>query len=267
MKHQTPESMKFRRLQRRLGSSKSVTVGTLELLWIATQRNAPRGDIGRHSDEEIAIECDWDGDPGFLVCALVETGWLDRHDEHRLVVHDWADHAPRYVHGVAARKGGMIVADYSEGLQSPTTVDDCIGAQPNVTKRNLTKPNQTNVRTLGVRALDGDAYKRLTPRMETLKKTISPNPNRKLKPLDRELCVRAVCLEDAGYFDLDPIMESCRRKSPNTTSRWGYFKGAIRKACVAGGVDFDEVFNRIVVPDDLGVHDSAEEPGACAVGS
>ena len=36
VKSTAPESMKFRRLQRRLGTSKCQTVGMLELLWIAT---------------------------------------------------------------------------------------------------------------------------------------------------------------------------------------------------------------------------------------
>ncbi|MEO2014043.1 MAG: hypothetical protein ABGZ53_06695, partial [Fuerstiella sp.] len=63
MKHSTPDSMKFKTLQRQLGVSRVVTAGTLELLWIATLNNAKRGDIGRFPNEEIAIECDWAGDP------------------------------------------------------------------------------------------------------------------------------------------------------------------------------------------------------------
>ena len=54
MKHVTPDLMKFKRLQRSLGESLRSTVGILELLWIATQKNAPAGDIGKFSDEEIS---------------------------------------------------------------------------------------------------------------------------------------------------------------------------------------------------------------------
>lgn len=151
MKHQTPSLAKFKKLMRRLGFSKvRETMGLLEALWLLTQSSSPRGDIGSKLDnEDIAIELEWDGDPDFLVDSLVETRWLDRCSKYRLVVHDWADHAPRFVHGVAAKKGGMIttiVDDYSPPLQSATVdplVDDCTRQQPNHTKHNLTKPNQT----------------------------------------------------------------------------------------------------------------------------
>lgn len=146
MKHQTPDSMKFRKLARRLGLRLYEAVGVLELLWLVTQKNAPRGDIGRYDNEEIAIALDWQGDPDELVATLVDCGWLDESREHRLIVHDWHEHAPRYVHGVVAKSGGFVttVADYSEPLQSVTTVGDCSEGQPNLTytKPNVTKPKK-----------------------------------------------------------------------------------------------------------------------------
>ncbi len=89
MKHLTPESMKFKKLQRRLGVSAVVVAGTLEFLWIATQKNAKRGDIGQFSNEEIAIECGWEGDPDAFIEALIDCGWLDVCDTCRLVVNSW----------------------------------------------------------------------------------------------------------------------------------------------------------------------------------
>ena len=97
MKLNAVDSMKFKKLQRRLGVPRVVVVGTLELLWMATAKNARRGDIGRFSNEEIAIECDWEGDPDQLVESLVETGWVDRSENYRLVIHDWHDHAPGFI--------------------------------------------------------------------------------------------------------------------------------------------------------------------------
>ena len=159
VKHSTPESIKFKKLQRRLGITRYATIGVLESLWIATIKNAPRGDIGRFDDETIAIECEWDKDAGLLVSALIECGWLDRSEEHRLVVHDWHDHAPYFVRGVVAKSGGFlslqnpcaeeckkelktptIVADYS----APTNDGDNTDQQPNLTQRNVTKPNLNN---------------------------------------------------------------------------------------------------------------------------
>ena len=84
--------------------------------------NSPRGDIGRMDNESIAIECDWpaDQDPDVLIDALEDTGWLDEHPEHRLVIHDWNDHAPRWVRGVAAKKGGIIQSISYEPTGSST---------------------------------------------------------------------------------------------------------------------------------------------------
>lgn len=152
MKHQTPGSMKFKKLARRLGLRAYEAAGLLELLWIATQKNAPRGDIGKFDNEEIAIELDWIGDADELVEALVDCGWLDCCERHRLIVHDWSQHAPRYVHGVVSKIGGFAtVSDCSGALQSATVVEDCSGdcneVQPNLTSPNQTEPNQNASRS------------------------------------------------------------------------------------------------------------------------
>lgn len=185
MKHQTPTLLKFKKLKRRLGLTKDRDVmGILEALWITAQRSAPCGDIGKQLDnEELAIELEWDGDPDDLVDALVETKWLDACPVHRLIIHDWPSHAPRYIHGIAAKRGGFatpaqsptVVPDYSPRLsdsepdeaeedqssttvddyspdstqlQSPTIVPDCTKGQPNLTKPNLTKPKRESAHTL-----------------------------------------------------------------------------------------------------------------------
>ncbi len=151
MKHQTPTLAKFKRLARRLGIRQYEAAGVLEMLWITTQTNCPRGDIGSLTNEDIAISLDWQGDDDELVTALVDCGWLDEHPEHRLVVHDWHDHAPRYIKGLVARKGGFVTeqctsATYVDNVPpertSATYVDNVREQQPNLTKPNLTKPKK-----------------------------------------------------------------------------------------------------------------------------
>jgi hypothetical protein len=144
MKHQVPDSMKFKKLMRRLGVSRVVAVGTLELLWTGAQKNAPRGDVGRFSDEEIAIECGWEGEPETLVNALVESGWLDRCEENRLVIHDWEHHAPGWIKRQLSRskqsfvtvKNGKTVP--RDGLETTRNL-----TQPNPKKSNPKQPNPT----------------------------------------------------------------------------------------------------------------------------
>jgi len=155
VKHSTPDSMKFKKLQRLLGCSKRETAGVLELLWIATQNNAKRGDIGKFENLEIAIECDWDGDPDEFVESLVVCGWLDRCSTHRLVVHDWSQHAPRYIHAwiksqntTFATPEKAIATDAKVVATVGTTTEATTGGTKeggirNQTKPNETKPNQT----------------------------------------------------------------------------------------------------------------------------
>jgi hypothetical protein len=69
-------------------------VGLLELLWHFTARHAIRGDVGKWSDAEIASGIRWPAEYAKrLIDALIEARLLDRHKGHRLVIHDWRDHA------------------------------------------------------------------------------------------------------------------------------------------------------------------------------
>lgn len=105
MKAGTTDLLKFRKLKRRLKISTWQAVGLLEMLWHVTAKNCPRGDIGKMTDEDIALMIEWDDDPHTLIEPLVELGWIDRDPEFRLVVHDWQEHAPNYVKGNLAKSG------------------------------------------------------------------------------------------------------------------------------------------------------------------
>lgn len=98
MKRGTPGKIKFPRLCRRMRWQRWQAVGILESLWELTAKSADDGGIGRLSNEEIALELDYLDDENTLISALVETGWLDPHPVHRLVVHDWSEHADKYIH-------------------------------------------------------------------------------------------------------------------------------------------------------------------------
>lgn len=93
MKRGTPEHPKVMRLAKVLGVRRHVAVGLLEMLWHLTARYTPAGDVGKWSDDEIASALDWDHDAARLIGALVACGLLEQHPVHRLIVHDWAEHA------------------------------------------------------------------------------------------------------------------------------------------------------------------------------
>jgi hypothetical protein len=176
MKTGTTASIKFQKLKRRLRLPQYAVIGVLESLWLFTMSNAPRGDIGRHTDEDIAAGIDYEGEATGLIQCLVGTGWLDESEEHRLVVHDWHDHAPNFIHAKLKKLGQSFVTKpgqtegseptlersqvTSEGSQvtldaseeasldasrerSQVTSDHSLEGTPNQTQPNPTKPPPT----------------------------------------------------------------------------------------------------------------------------
>jgi len=103
MKRGTTKHPKMQRLARALDCPKLMAVGVMESLWHFAAQYCQPGDIGRYSDREIADAIDYDGDATQLVAGLREARWIDAHDVHRLVLHDWFEHADDAVHISLAR--------------------------------------------------------------------------------------------------------------------------------------------------------------------
>jgi hypothetical protein len=111
-----------------------------------------------------------------MVDALVETRWIDRSDKHRLVVHDWDQHAPKFIKASVNQNGGFVTAnepptspkndqtlpevppkdDVGQVCSDQTGVTDPLiggaykggpirGGLSNLIKPNQTKPNQSSV--------------------------------------------------------------------------------------------------------------------------
>lgn len=83
---------KFKHLSRLLGS-KPLALGSLELLWEVAYEN---GDDLLGKAEDVEYQAGWQGAPGALVSALMESEFLDQ-DGNLYRVHDLWDHAPDYV--------------------------------------------------------------------------------------------------------------------------------------------------------------------------
>ncbi len=78
-------------------------IGLLESIWQLTAAEAPAGDIGKLSDEDIAMAIDYTGDVSVLITALTWAKWIDASPEHRLIVHHWSDHCDDFIHMKLAR--------------------------------------------------------------------------------------------------------------------------------------------------------------------
>lgn len=135
----TPEKLKFKKLKARLGLPFWQTVGLLESLWLITYANAPDGDIGRLSNEEIAVALEWNSDPQVLIDALVDTRWLESHPCvcHRLLVHAWPEHCSNSHKGNYAKYGKKFA------INRPCDALRTVLGGSQDAPSNPTNPNQT----------------------------------------------------------------------------------------------------------------------------
>lgn len=150
MKAGTHGMVKFKRLQRRLGLPLWQAIGLLEALWTLTAKDAPCGDIGKFSNEDIAAWLEYAGDHDDLIAALVSSGWLDECEDYRLVVHDWAEHAPNFVKGNYRDKfveSSKAVGPQGTAPKGPPLEDTPQGtAPPSVAKCSVAKCSQEKPR-------------------------------------------------------------------------------------------------------------------------
>lgn len=137
----TPEKLKFKKLKARLSLPFWQTVGLLESLWLVTYANAPDGDIGKLTNEEIAVALEWTGEPETLIDALVTTGWLEANPCacHRLLIHDWPEHCSNSHKGNYAKHGKKFASHRPCGVPR-TVLGGSQEAPSNQTKPILTKP-------------------------------------------------------------------------------------------------------------------------------
>lgn len=105
-------------LAERLGRPHYVAVGIVEMLIHNTALYAIQGDIGKYDNARIAKMLEWDGDPDALIDALIGAGWVDKCDVHRLLTHDWAQHADRHTKKKASGRGLEMIAGPVRGEQS-----------------------------------------------------------------------------------------------------------------------------------------------------
>ncbi len=141
MKREALKHPKMMDLAWRLQVSRAHAVGILTLLldWCADV--TPQGNIGRWSNGTIAHACDAPIDADAFVDALVGSGWVDRCDDHRLVIHDLEHHSERWWK-LKIEKLGLTF------LRAKRTTAPAIGGSVEASiegrvSRDRTKPNQT----------------------------------------------------------------------------------------------------------------------------
>ena len=142
-KHSTTQTRKFKVAQHRLGIPGPHLLGYLEYLWQSAHVD---GDPVFANAEEVEIAAEWTGDAGALCAVLVDTGWLDLHDDGTLEVHDYWEHAPKYVveRKRLRDKRNSLNSVGKSSQQIPTNSNKF---QQTPTKRRLLDTTNTNTNT------------------------------------------------------------------------------------------------------------------------
>lgn len=259
MKPKTSELLKFKRLSRRLGESVRGTVGLLELLWIGTAKNCPEGDIGRFTNEEIAIMCDWDGDPDAMVGALTETGWLDACATHRLVVHDWREHAPDYIKGNLAKHGRQFaIATCPEQQSKQAANGTTLGDAPSFPSLSL--PYKSIDRLERTTELLEYEEEEVTPAiwaeaLPDLKRTSDTlAKGKQLTKRNRDTVVRGVLVVRARLREgfLAELLDATKDgiSDERIKNPFSYFKSSIINECTREGFSFHRAAAALKIPPE-----------------
>lgn len=139
MKRGTYKHPKTTGLMIALGVNRREATGLLQMLWEWTGEYAPRGDIGRWSDADIATALEWEADDATnLMRTLIDCGFVEEHGDHRLIIHDWDDHVEDYIRKRLMRQHLEIVK--SNGCQRLPTADN--GGQRRPAMPTQAKPIQ-----------------------------------------------------------------------------------------------------------------------------
>lgn len=148
MKLDALEHPKLFHLMERLNVRRTSAIGHLELLWAFTAKHAAQGDIGKWPDGAIARACDWEDDAETFIHALVDAGFVDLDEEHRLVIHDWRDHAQGWVRA-KLKKLQLDFIGTSDGTSERSSDDTSEGSADGTSEASsrarvpsLAKPSQ-----------------------------------------------------------------------------------------------------------------------------
>ena len=155
-KHTTTQCRKFKRALRELSIPGPHLLGYLEYIWQSAnlEGNPVFADM-----DEVEAAAEWSGEPRTLATALIDTGWLDRREDGKIEVHDYWEHAPKFVQERErlrvkrhANKFQQIPTNSNKRQQKPTTdqmldtTDTDTDTSTNTDKKNAESGSRTRAR-------------------------------------------------------------------------------------------------------------------------
>lgn len=111
-----PKTLK---LARKLNIPVAQVIGHLHMFWWWAMDYAQDGDLSHCDPEDIAIAADWPDDAISFVESLVEVGFVDRHDDDSLSIHDWYDYAGKLIERRAADAARKKRSRAKKDVQAP----------------------------------------------------------------------------------------------------------------------------------------------------
>jgi hypothetical protein len=161
-------------LAARLGIELPTAIGHLELLWAFTGKKAPQGNIGKWPDGAIARACYWMGRPEVFLLALQESGFIDPDSLHRFTIHDWPEHAPRWVKSKLKTLELSFVGDTSPDTSTDTAPDTGGDSKGSEGKGREAKPRERHAQARAPDGLDADAWQRWETYRKQIRKPLKP---------------------------------------------------------------------------------------------
>lgn len=124
--------------------SRAAGIGHLHMLWWWALDNRENGDLSDLFERDIAIACDWDGNPKALLKTLKKHNWITKEGK----INAWMEYAGRLIkereRGRERRKSKYSSKDESADASRDESKDESTdnhGTDPRLP--NQTKPNQT----------------------------------------------------------------------------------------------------------------------------
>lgn len=241
-------------LMARLSINRREAIGLLDLLFDFAMDYAPRGDIGKWGDGVIAGAVDWIGDAAVLVAALTDSGWLDKHDEHRLIIHDWPHHAPSFV-GAKLKK---IESSFLDCYKNPEYSEHSTERSSEPTIPLLSSPQTPSPPAPAAAQRNGAAdaavvelgeWEKARPLARRIKDAVYPN----VPKLGRKdwLWVARVAVLGIRYGPswIEPAFEALN--SPNVKSPRGLMASVLDDECERNGTRLNRELPKIEIPKEL----------------
>lgn len=161
-------------LAARLQVELPTVIGHLELLWAFTGKKSPQGNIGKWPDGAIARACFWMGRPEVFILALHEAGFIDADEVHRFTIHDWPEHAPRWVKAKLKSMDLTFVQTIVATVVEPTEEDAGLPSKGREVKGSEGKPVTAHDDESPVDGLDAQAWDRWLDYRKQIRKPLKP---------------------------------------------------------------------------------------------